>query len=332
MSGKLKGEMSMRTATDRIGKLLSGVGLLVGSVLSMNVPAWMQTITAEPQTVVIAKETKQGSTTITWDAGDGFNSVGAALWQQVNGGKEKLVSVRGTGTQQILVGAGETRIFKLRSLVKSKVIASVTVKATEGTVSFAGMWLARTNLADQETALIFKFEQAASKVKGSAFFENFEKQKLSFDGEVSGDTMKFRVSAQNMIADQVPTGEFVLAQDGRSFTGSVGMGKAFVATALANCAGVWRTPAYPQLLLQQSGNRVVGELVAGNPSLGVIKAGVIDGSRLSFEIWRPVPQINTGPPLADLFVGKAELVIDQDGKSFSGSILGSRTIGTLVAR
>lgn len=322
----------MRTATNRIAKLLGVAALLAGSVLSMSLPAWTQTITAEPQTVVIAKGATQGSTTIAWDAGDGINSVGAALWQQINGGKEKLISPQGTGSQRISIGAGETRVFKLRSFVKSKVLASVTVTATGATVSFAGMWLARTNFAERETALIFSFEQAASKVKGSAFFEGNEKQKLVFDGEVSGDTMKFRVSAQIMMTDQVPTGEFVMAQDGRSFTGSVGKRNAVVATALANCAGVWRTPAYPQLLIQQIGNKVVGQLFAGNPTLGVIKEGVVDGNTLRFQIWRPRPQANIGPPLPDEFVGRGELVMDQDGRSFSGTILGSRTNGSLVAR
>lgn len=316
----------------RITKLLGVVALLAPSILLMSVPAWTQTITAEPQTVVIAKGATQGSTTITWDAGEGINSVGAALWQQINNGKEKLVSAQGSGSQQISIGAGETRVFKLRSFVKSKVLASVNVKATGATVSFAGMWITRARFADRETELIFRFEQAASKVKGSAFFEGNEKQKLVFDGEVSGDTMKFRVTAQVMRTDQVPTGEFVMAQDGRSFTGSVGNSPAFVATALANCSGVWRTPAYPQMLLQQSGNKVVGQLFAGNPSLGVIKEGVVDGNRLRFEIWRPRPQTNVGAPLPDELVGRGELVMDQDGRSFAGTILGARTNGSLVAR
>ncbi|MEQ1923207.1 MAG: hypothetical protein ABL952_11935 [Pyrinomonadaceae bacterium] len=257
----------MRTATNRIAKLLGAAALLAGSVLLISVPAWTQTVTAEPQTVVMAKNATQGSTTITWDAGDGINSVGAALWQQINGGKEKLVSGQGSGSQRISIGAGETRVFKLRSFVKSKMLASVTVTATGATVSFAGMWLTRTNFADRETALIFKFEQAASKVKGSAFFEGNEKQKLTFDGEVSGDTMKFRVSAQIMRTDEVPNGEFVMAQDGRSFTGTVGKNPAFVATALANCAGVWQTPAYPQMLLQQSGIRSLGNCSQVTPVL-----------------------------------------------------------------
>jgi hypothetical protein len=105
--------------------------LLAGVLVTASAPAQAQTITATPQNVIVAKGAAQGTTTITWDAGVGIKNLGATLWQQIDGGKETLVAAKPKGSQSILIGAGETRVFKLHNFIKSKVLASVTVTATE---------------------------------------------------------------------------------------------------------------------------------------------------------------------------------------------------------
>jgi hypothetical protein len=100
--------------------------------------------------------------------------------------------------------------------------------------------------------------------------------------------------------------------------------------------GVWRTTSggkiqFPQLLLQQvTSNKVTGHLVAGRPDLGVIKDGIIDRNTLRFTVWRPRPFIGRYQP--DDYMGKGEFVMEADGKSFRGTILGTATSGTLIAR
>lgn len=110
--------------------------------------------------------------------------------------------------------------------------------------------------------------------------------------------------------------------------------------APATFDGVWQTKSgdkfvFPQLLLQQhTSNKVVGHLYGGRPDLGVIKDGIVDRNTLRFTVWRPNP---TALPwrrsLPDIQVGIGELVMDADGKSFRGTILGATiTSATLIAR
>jgi hypothetical protein len=101
-------------------------------------------------------------------------------------------------------------------------------------------------------------------------------------------------------------------------------------------AGVWRTKSgekvqFPELLLQQANNQVVGRLFASRPDLGVIKAGIVDRNTLRFQVWRPRPR-TFGYNLPDDYLGIGEFVMDADGKSFKGTILGAATSGTLIAR
>src|ERR1041384_3869776 len=167
----------MRTVTNRTARLLGGLSLLAGIVLGTRGAApRAQTITAKPQTVFVAKDATQGATTITWDTGAGIKNLGATLWQQINGGKETLVAAKAKGSQSILISAGETRVFKLRNFIKSKVLASVTVTATgQGAASdenapnaaeqgpFAGEWETTSNSAQFTLTL----QQIGDKVVGT---------------------------------------------------------------------------------------------------------------------------------------------------------------------
>lgn len=100
--------------------------------------------------------------------------------------------------------------------------------------------------------------------------------------------------------------------------------------------GVWRVMLgtqymFPELLLQPVGSdKIVGRLFAGRPEMGVIKEGIVVGNTLRFTVWRPRPPIGWVQP--DDYVGVGELVMNADGKSFKGTILGAAITGTRIAR
>ena len=352
----------MRTVIHRTARLLGGLALLAGTLLALSAPARAQTITAKPQTVIVAKGAAQGETTITWDVGAGFKNLGATLWQQIDGGKETLVAAKAKGSQRILISAGETRVFKLHNLIKSKVLASVTVTASKQgeaadeeapnaggapgangapanaaddvpTVSFAGTWVQGFRISDQMKSLTYKFEQTGNKVTGYALMDNDEKRKLRFEGVVSGNTLNFRVSPAVKDSD---SGKFVMAQDGKSFTGNVGKGQAMTATVLANFAGAWQAKVGEStflLVLQQSGTQVTGQVKANSGDVGVIREGIVVGNTLRFKIVRPSRTVGNGAILPEEYVGLGELVLDESGKLFTGHVLGMATSGgTLIGR
>lgn len=101
--------------------------------------------------------------------------------------------------------------------------------------------------------------------------------------------------------------------------------------------GVWRVMSgaqyvFPELLLQPVGSdKIVGRLFAGRPEMGVIKGGVVVRNTLRFTVWRPRP-LFIGRVQPDDYVGIGELVMNADGKSFQGTILGTAISGTRIAR
>lgn len=105
--------------------------------------------------------------------------------------------------------------------------------------------------------------------------------------------------------------------------------------APATFAGVWRTKLgeqvqFPELLLQQAGKQVTGRLFVNRPDLGIIREGIVDGNTLRFQVWRsrsPLPDA-----FANEYLGAGELVMNADGNSFTGTIVGAATVGTLIAR
>ena len=100
--------------------------------------------------------------------------------------------------------------------------------------------------------------------------------------------------------------------------------------------GVWRVMAgaqylFPELLLQPVGSdKIVGRLFASRPDMGVIKEGIVVRNTLRFTAWRPRPFNGRVQP--DDYMGIGELVMDADGKSFKGTILGTAITGTRIAR
>ncbi|HEX6189731.1 MAG TPA: hypothetical protein VFZ40_16770 [Pyrinomonadaceae bacterium] len=309
--------------------------------------------------MIVAKDAAQGATTITWDAGAGVKNLGATLWQQIDGGKEKLVAAKAKGSKSILIGAGETRVFKLHNFIKSKVLASVTVTASRQgaapdenapnaggapanaaddaptvsvtTVSFAGNWVQGLKIDDQPGTLTYKFEQIGNKVTGYAFRDNDEKLKIRFEGVVSGNKLSFRVSPAFTESN---SGEFVMAQDGKSFTGNIGK-TPVTAISPAWFAGLWRAKLGEgalELIFQQSGNQVTGQVKVNSADVGVIWESILVGNTLGFNIVRVVI-LPDGRTLPNEYVGRGELVLGADGKSFTGHVLGTATSGgTLIAR
>lgn len=140
-------------------------------------------------------------------------------------------------------------------------------------------------------------------------------------------------------------GKFTMSPDGRSFQGTFSRtdnpddtsGGTWNGVRQTSFHGVWQTKVgeqflYPQLLLQQSGDQITGHLVAGHPDLGVIKDGVVDGDTLKFLVWRPDPRSMGNLRLPDIPIGKGELVMNADRRSFSGTILGASVVGTRIGR
>lgn len=133
-------------------------------------------------------------------------------------------------------------------------------------------------------------------------------------------------------------GRFTMSSDGRSFQGTFSMtdnpddtsGGTWNGTRAPIFAGVWQTKVgeqllYPALLFQQTGRQVVGSLFGNRPDLGVIREGIIDGNTLRFTVMRA-----PNPIRPDLLIpmGTGELVMNPDGKSFKGTILGASVSGT----
>jgi hypothetical protein len=107
--------------------------------------------------------------------------------------------------------------------------------------------------------------------------------------------------------------------------------------APATFAGAWQTWSgekiqYPDMVLQQAGDKVTGQLSAGRVDLGIFRDGIVTGKILRFEVWRLRSAFPFAPDRQDVYLGTGELVMGADGRSFTGTILGAATSGTLLGR
>jgi len=84
-----------------------------------------------------------------------------------------------------------------------------------------------------------------------------------------------------------------------------------------------------ELILQQSGPQVTGQLRVNSANVGVIMDGIVDGNTLRFKVARvrTLPNELTKP---NEYMGTGELVMDEGGKSFTGKVLGTATSGTFL--
>jgi len=212
---------------------------------------------------------------------------------------------------------------------KKIVITFETVRRTSVTGTYAINALTGSNSRTDDATLAF--------VKVSAGGTDPVFQSMSsIRGTVDGNVLRFKWTEDRGQG----AGRFTMSSDGRSFQGTFSMtdnpddtsGGTWNGTRAPVFHGVWQAKAgeqfvYPQVLFQQSGNQVVGQLFAGNDQQGVIREGVIDGNTLRFKVLRPQPVI-PGRYLPDIPIGVGELVMNPDGKSFKGTILGAPVSGT----
>jgi hypothetical protein len=95
-------------------------------------------------------------------------------------------------------------------------------------------------------------------------------------------------------------------------------------------AGAWQAKFGGGLLtmiFQQTSDRVTGQLNANSADFGVIWDGKVVDNTLRFTVVRNVPT-----SAAFITVGTGELVMDADGKSFKGAVLGVPISGTFLGR
>ena len=99
-----------------------------------------------------------------------------------------------------------------------------------------------------------------------------------------------------------------------------------------NFAGAWQGKLGDgalELILQQAGNQVTGQVKVNSAVIGVIREGTVVANTLRFKIVRGG---RTFGVRTDEFVGTGELVLDEGGQSFTGTVLGAVTSGTLLSR
>ncbi len=233
----------------------------------------------------------------------------------------------------------------------------------QSTAEFSGTWNTVTSKGKKIT-LTLKSTDRRINVTGSYGINGLTGSYKSFDRSdnvfvkvslrVSDPEMQSLSSISGTVTDNVlrftwredggrGAGRFTMSSDGESFEGTFSKtgnpddtsGGTWNGMRAPNFAGVWQTKLgeqlqFPQLLLQQTGSQVSGQLFAGRPEMGFIKEGIIDGNTLRFQVWRPRPFNGRNQP--DDYVGTGELVMDKGSKSFKGTILGAPASGTRLGR
>ncbi|MEQ1606368.1 MAG: hypothetical protein ABL999_16015 [Pyrinomonadaceae bacterium] len=207
---------------------------------------------------------------------------------------------------------------------KKIVITLETVRRTSVTGTYARNGLTAGNKPSDGSVTAF--------VKVSAPLQSAS----SISGTVTDNVLRFKWFEDGGHG----AGRFTMSSDGQSFQGTFSLtdnpddtsGGTWNGTRAPVFAGVWQAKAgdkilFPQVLFQQSGSQVVGQLFAGNDQQGVIREGVIDGNTLRFRVLRPQLAI-PGRYSPDIPMGVGELVMNPDGKSFKGTVLGASVSGT----
>ena len=196
-------------------------------------------------------------------------------------------------------------------------------------VSFAGVW----KLTFASTSLTMYVQQSGNEVTGQIEAVKAEVPIVAIrEGVVVGNTLRFKAGRDN---DSDPTTiEFVMDEGGKSFRGRIGdgfvAGSFLKATLPSLFGGAWQAKwgeSSMQLILNQGASRVTGQINVNSAQYGMIVDGIVDGNTLRFKVIRLAKTSKQPEEL-----GTGELVMDKDGKSFSGTVLGADTSGTLVGR
>jgi hypothetical protein len=87
-----------------------------------------------------------------------------------------------------------------------------------------------------------------------------------------------------------------------------------------------------ELILQQTGKQVTGQVKLNSADVGIIREGIVVGNTLRFKVMRAGKVLPNGLNLPDEFLGSGELLMDEGGRSFKGNVLGTATSGNFVGR
>ena len=224
--------------------------------------------------------------------------------------------------------------------------------------NFAGMWNAITSKG--KTVLIsLHYDRTDSSVVTGDFIppdgltasyrpsdssiNEFVKVSLSTAGPVpqtAGSirgTLTDNVLRFNWVQDRGHgAGRLTLSSDGESFEGTFSAtnnpddtsGGTLNGTRVYSFAGAWQGKlgeSFVELILQQSGDQVTGEINLNSVHFLIVD-GIVQRNSLRFTVMRTKTM---GKPEQ---VGTGELVMERRGKSFTGTVLGAATSGTLVGR
>jgi hypothetical protein len=162
----------------------------------------------------------------------------------------------------------------------------------------------------------------------------------SITGKVTGNVLRFTWSQDDR---RHGAGRFTLSSDGETFEGTFSMtdnpdntsGGTWNGTRQHSFAGAWQGKfgdGAVQLILQQSGAQVTGQVKINSAEMGELRGGSVVGKTLRFQLFRPGRPLGNGRYLPDEHVGAGELVMDIGGRSFKGTILGAAVSGTLLGR
>jgi hypothetical protein len=213
---------------------------------------------------------------------------------------------------------------------KGKKIA-ITFTTTDRRTTVNGIYAVNGLTSSYEPADRPGFTAAFVKVSFAMGEPGLQSQS-TITGTVSGNVLRFKWREDGGRG----AGRFTMSADGQSFEGTYSKtdnpddtsGGTWNGTRAPVFQGAWQTGPFPSIVLQQSGNRVTGQLIPGRPDLGMIKDGVIDGNTLRFTLWRSSSPIK--PP--EQFMGTGELVMEKGSRSFKGTILGTPVTGTRLGR
>lgn len=226
------------------------------------------------------------------------------------------------GTWNTITGKGKKIVITMQSTARRTTVTGIYGRN--------GLTASYKPLDDS----VFAFVKVSATSGGSAL-----QNASSISGTVTGNVLRFTWREDGGQG----AGRFTMSADGQSFEGTFSKtdnpddtsGGTWNGTRAPNFYGVWETTAggkivFPNLLLQQTGSQVSGQLSASQPELGVIREGIIDGDTLRFKVLRPHPILPNGRSMPDEYVGTGELVMDRGSKSFKGTILGASISGIRI--
>ncbi len=207
--------------------------------------------------------------------------------------------------------------------------------------SFAGNW---ETISDGQNSISLTVVQTGNKVTGL-----YPSKNGKIEGTVVGQVLRFKWESDGGSG----SGRFVMNESGFSFSGTYNRGDdpdeveatwngthkggsggkssssgatspvASGTNSPVSFAGEWKGAVEGRIVtwkFNQTGDQVTGRLEPKGASISLIKGGIVAGNTLRFKVGR----VSSGT------VVPVELVMDKDGKSFTGKIDGAVTTGTFL--